>query len=64
MTGFTAIPFDTAREALDVQRDVYLRMGGAGRVALMFLATVIVIQGAAASPTPDRFNGSRRSHLE
>jgi hypothetical protein len=39
-------------------------MGGAGRVALMFLATVIVIQGAAASPTPDRFNGSRRSHLE
>jgi hypothetical protein len=36
MGEFTAVPLDTSRHAHDVQRDVYLRMGGAGRVAVMF----------------------------
>lgn len=32
----TAIPLDTSRQAHALQRDVYLRLGGAGRVAMMF----------------------------
>jgi hypothetical protein len=32
----TAIPLDTSPQAHGVQRDVYIRMGGAGRVAVMF----------------------------
>ncbi len=36
MREFSAISPDTSRQAHDVQRDVYLRMGGAGRVAVMF----------------------------
>jgi hypothetical protein len=36
MGEFTAVPLDTSRHAHDVQREVYLRLGGAGRVAVMF----------------------------
>jgi hypothetical protein len=31
-----AVPFDTSRRAHELQREVYLRLGGAGRVAVMF----------------------------
>jgi hypothetical protein len=31
-----AIPLDTSRQAHARQRDVYLRLGGSGRVAVMF----------------------------
>jgi hypothetical protein len=33
---FTALPLDTSQRAFDVQRDVYRRMGGSGRIAVMF----------------------------
>jgi hypothetical protein len=36
MSDDAAVPLDTSREAHDFQRDVYLRMGGEGRVATMF----------------------------
>jgi hypothetical protein len=36
MGDFTAIPRDTSPQAHDVQRDIDLRMGAAGRVAAMF----------------------------
>jgi hypothetical protein len=36
MDDFTAVPLDTSQRAFDVQRDVYRRMGGAGRTAVMF----------------------------
>ena len=36
MGEFTAVPLDTSRHAHDVQREVYLRLGGAGRLAVMF----------------------------
>jgi hypothetical protein len=36
MGDFTAVPLDTSPHAHDVQRDVYLRLGGAGRIAVMF----------------------------
>ena len=31
-----AIPLDTSRQAHALQRDVYLRLGGGGRVAVVF----------------------------
>jgi hypothetical protein len=36
MDDFTAVPLDTSGRAYEVQRDVYLRLGGAGRTAVMF----------------------------
>jgi hypothetical protein len=31
-----AVPFDTSRQAHALQREIYLRLGGAGRIAVMF----------------------------
>jgi hypothetical protein len=31
-----AVPLDTSRQAHALQREVYLRLGGAGRIAVMF----------------------------
>jgi hypothetical protein len=39
MTDVTAVPLDTSPSAHELQRDVYIRMGGAGRVAVMFRLT-------------------------
>jgi hypothetical protein len=36
MDDFTSVPLDTSRGAHDAQREVYLRMGGAGRIAVMY----------------------------
>jgi hypothetical protein len=36
MDDFTAVPLDTSQRAFDVQGDIYRRMGGAGRTAVMF----------------------------
>ena len=44
----TCVPLDTSRSAHEVQRDVYLRMGGAGRVAVMFRLTDAVRRLAMA----------------
>ncbi len=48
MTDVTAVPIDTSRSAHEVQRDAYIRMGGAGRVAVMFRLTDTVRRLAMA----------------
>lgn len=48
MDDVTAVPLDTSRAAHTIQRDVYLRMGGAGRVAVMFRLTDAVRRLAQA----------------
>jgi hypothetical protein len=48
MRDVTAVPLDTSQSAHEVQRDVYLRMGGAARVAVMFRLTDAVRRLAMA----------------
>lgn len=48
MRDDTAVPLDTSRSAHEVQRDVYLRMGGAARVGVMFRLTDAVRRLAMA----------------
>ena len=48
MSDVTAVPLDTSRSAHEVQRDVYLRMGGAGLVAVTFRLTDTVRRLAMA----------------
>jgi hypothetical protein len=48
MSDVNAVPLDTSRAAHEIQRDVYLRMGGAGRVAVMFRLTDAVRRLALA----------------
>jgi hypothetical protein len=48
MIDVSAAPLDTSQSAHEVQRDVYLRMGGAARVAVMFRLTDAVRRLAMA----------------
>ena len=48
------VPLDTTADARDVQREVYRRLGGAERVAILFRLNVLVRETAMA--------GIRRRH--
>lgn len=48
MRDVTTLPLDTSPAAHAIQRDVYLRMGGAGRIAVMFRLTDAVRRLALA----------------
>lgn len=47
-------PLDTSREAHEIQTEIYRRMGGTGRTAVMFRLTTMARNNAAA--------GIRRRH--
>ena len=48
MRDLTTLPLDTSQAAHEVQRSVYLRMGGAARVEVMFRLTDAVRRLAMA----------------